>query len=80
MQKETKWFTSQRAGGAIPAHLRNATKLTRFGDRDMENRKPFRNKKQRIEARRTAETCKDGTIRCFHVGFSSRTAKKVVDA
>lgn len=39
------------------------TDKTRTGERNMTNRKPFRTKAQKEEARRTAYKCKDGTWR-----------------
>lgn len=40
-----------------------ATKMTRTGERDMSNRKPYRTASQKAEARRTARKCEDGTFR-----------------
>lgn len=36
------------------AHLAHQTTFTRTGERDMKNRKPYRTKAQKEEARRTA--------------------------
>lgn len=35
--EETKWFANQRIDGKLPAHLMNATNLTRYGERNYEN-------------------------------------------
>lgn len=55
--EETVFMRNARRanGGKLPAHLMYATKLTRYGERDMTNRKPFRNKAGRAYARSVAE-------------------------
>lgn len=40
-----------------------ATKMTRTGERDMSNRKPYRTAKQKAVARKKAVVGKDGTFR-----------------
>ncbi|MFC5584478.1 hypothetical protein ACFPOD_05100 [Nitratireductor kimnyeongensis] len=50
-----------------------ATKMTRTGERDMSNRKPYRTAKQKAEAKRTAVRGEDGVYRSgapvsFHRG------------
>ena len=47
----------------MPPHLAHCTALTRTGKRDMKNRKPFRNKPMKAEAKRMAAKGDDGAFR-----------------
>ena len=47
----------------MPAHLAHCTAFTRFGERDMANRKPFRTQRQKAVAKRIARRCDDGAFR-----------------
>ena len=49
-----------------PAHMAHATKMTRDGVRDYTNRKPYRTKQQKEQARRGAvKSSEDGAFHSY---------------